>query len=177
MKIQTSTVTKLMVTNIPDLYPISIYLEDLGPERGKITVTCFDDSWSYFWSHMGEGNTIRSFFPQCDNQYIIGKFASHLPQTVDDMDKLAAAAKDYICKERRTGDFTKEVARELYDDVEYLPGYESSDTTEYREQMYKIFGDEWYYQVPQQSNHKYEYLCRIINAVKEALRIESGGAS
>ena len=43
MNVETSTVTKLLITGAPNLDPISVYLEDLAPCKGKIAAEkrCF----------------------------------------------------------------------------------------------------------------------------------------
>lgn len=172
MKVQETTATKLVISDVERLDPISVYLEDLGPERGKVTITCFNESWSYFWGAMGKGNDIRRFFLSCDEHYLAGKFASSLDSAVDDPDALATTAKKYIVKLRRDDNFSKETARDLWGLAEELPSiYAQMDgkNDNYYDAMYRIFGDEWWYEVPKKPNHKYEYLCRIINTVKAAL--------
>jgi len=42
MNVEISTVTKLLITGAEGLDPISVYLEDLSPCKGKITVSCYD---------------------------------------------------------------------------------------------------------------------------------------
>lgn len=39
MKVETSTVTKLHITGAVSLAPNTVFLEDLKPKRGKITVS------------------------------------------------------------------------------------------------------------------------------------------
>ncbi|MND66925.1 hypothetical protein D3C80_583300 [compost metagenome] len=52
MNIETSTVTKLLITGAESLDPISVYLEDFAPCKGKITVSCFDKTWHAHWGGM-----------------------------------------------------------------------------------------------------------------------------
>ncbi|WP_367949531.1 hypothetical protein [Pseudomonas sp. SBB6] len=42
MKVETSIVTKLHITGIEGLDPITVFLDDFEPNRGKITVSCYD---------------------------------------------------------------------------------------------------------------------------------------
>jgi len=169
MQVTEQTVQRMTITDVPSLDPIAVYLEDFGAGRGKATITCSNDSWSYFWGSMGEGSTIRSFLAECSNDYLAGKFSPGLDHTVDDLDKLVEHAKKHICKMRRDNDFSKETARELFD----LAEQHLDDVSEFfdveRDLMYRIFGDEWWYDIPKQPNHKYEYLCSILTTVKEAL--------
>lgn len=174
MNVTTSIATKICITDVPRLDPISVYLEDLGPERGKVTITCFDDSWTNFWGSMGKGRTVRDFFIGCDNGYLCSKFASGLYSTVEDFDQITAHARKGIIDQRKEsiaygGSFTKDVARELWDDAENLSSYHTDLPETYADLMYKIFGDEWWHGLPQKPNYKYDYICRILDAVKEAL--------
>ncbi|MDK1397980.1 hypothetical protein [Pseudomonas protegens] len=44
LKVERSKVTKLVITGAPSLDPITVFLEDLAPCKGKITVSCYDKS-------------------------------------------------------------------------------------------------------------------------------------
>lgn len=174
MKITTVPVEKILITDVPNLDSIAVYLEDLGPECGKITITCFDDCWSHFWGAMGKGSNIRKFFLSCDEHYLARKFDSNIDDTVDDPDKLVEEAKKEIISDRRNGSHTKSEARKLWDTAErdlydLWHEFNGQGGETYRDLMYDIFGDEFWYKIPKTPNYKYEYLCRIINTVKEAL--------
>ena len=92
MKVEDSTVRKITITDIKLLDPISVYLEDYGAGRGKITITCFNDSWSNYWGSMGE-NTIAQFITKCDNHYLSKKFSPDVPSDIDDPEGLEGFAK------------------------------------------------------------------------------------
>jgi len=168
MKIETSQVTKIVISGVDDLDPLHVFLEDFGPARGKITITCFDECWTNFWSAMGAGRTIRDFFLSCDHHYLAGKLATGLKRDVVDTDALEAHALAHIFKLRRAKDIQKDTARDLFDRHQMndwsLPPEHNSDL------MYDIYGDEWWYDLPEKPNHQYVYLCRIVDTVKEALR-------
>lgn len=40
LQVERSTVTKLVITGAPNLNPITVFLEDLAPCKGKITANC-----------------------------------------------------------------------------------------------------------------------------------------
>ena len=169
MRIESSIVTKLLVDGVQNLGPIAIYLEDFAPGQGKITITIFDECWSYAWGAMAQGYTIKSFFLKADAHYIAKKFAPRLDDTVDDLDKLPDHARKYIIQRRREEEFTKTEARELYDRTDDLEVDDKSQLDQ--NLMISIFGgDEWWYEIPQKPNHEYEYLIRVIEAVKMALK-------
>lgn len=176
MKVETAMVQRITITGVEHLDAISVYLEDCGPGRGKVTITCWDESWTNFWGSMGDGRTIRGFFIGCDNGYLCSKFAPGLHSTEEDADALTDYARKDIIKQRREamtfkrGGMTKEEARELFDDAEYLGGYHTDAPESYGDLMYRIFGDEWWHgALPQKPNHRYEHLCRILDVVREAL--------
>ena len=171
MKIATETVQKLIITGVQSLDPIAVYLEDQGPECGKVTITCFNDSWSYFWGAMGKGNTIRSFLLKCDEHYLAGKFAPGLDAEEVHLEGIVEHTRKEILAQRRRDDMPKSEARKFWDEADELDGAVDSRALfdRHGEIMFEVFGDEWWYCLPQRPNHKYEYLCRIINTVKEAL--------
>ena len=74
LKVERSTVTKLVITGAPRLDPITVFLEDFGRRdcptesdpsyqtaQGKITVNCWDNSWNAYWGGMGP--RLRSLSP------------------------------------------------------------------------------------------------------------------
>jgi hypothetical protein len=175
MVITETNVTKMVITGVPNLDPVAVYLEDQGPERGKVTITCFGKSWTHFWGAMGKGTPVRAFLLHCDKHYLAGKFSPGTNPSEEDLDKLEAHAREHICKRRRDNELKADTARKLYDATEGLVSLKDCDTTEFNFTMYQIFGDEWWYSIPARPNPEYEYLCRIINTVKAALRSAGNG--
>ena len=173
MQTATSTVDKLIITDVPNLDPVSVYLEDFGPGRGKITITCFDDAWSNFWGAMGEKYDIRSFFTKCDAHYLANKLRNGTPTQEPDPDKLEEKAKRHILERRKLAYISKDEAREQYDDAERLCDFwheMNGNSESFRDAMFEIFGDDWYDSVPMKPHHQYEYLCVIVKTVQEAIR-------
>ncbi|MCF5327420.1 hypothetical protein GIW15_25995, partial [Pseudomonas lurida] len=74
LQVERSTVTKLVITGAPNLEPITVFLEDLAPCKGKITVNCWGKSWTAYWGGMWEGLNIGQFFCELNTGYIIGYF-------------------------------------------------------------------------------------------------------
>jgi len=66
-----SIVTRLEITELPNLDPIRIYVEDYEPGRGRITISCYDAAWVGYWGAMS-GRTIAEFFVDCDAEYLAG---------------------------------------------------------------------------------------------------------
>jgi hypothetical protein len=167
MKIEQSLVTKITISET-DLDPIHVILEDFDPGKGKITITCFDECWTNYWGAMGAGRTIQSFFITCDEHYLAGKLALALDSEVVDNDALEADAFKHILKLRKDKDIEKDTARDLYDQCQCNDW--SLPSSYYPELMHEIYGDEWWFRIPQKPNHKYVYLCKIINIIKDALK-------
>ncbi len=170
MKLSTSTVQKLVISDVPKLDPITVFLEDLEPRKGKATITCYNESWTSYWGGMGD-RTIGEFILSCDDHYLAKNF-SNIDHTVYDLDGLADHAKLRIIKDRRAKDLDKERARELFEESDRLEHLERIETLHdlYSSTMADIFGEEWWYRLPEIPNPKYVYLCQIINTVKAALR-------
>ena len=97
MKIETTEVKRLTIKEVPDLDPISVILEDLGPGRGKITVECYGQAWSSFWPAMGN-RTIGEFFCRCDDSYIASNFGNHASR-VNDWGKISDAISAHLDEE------------------------------------------------------------------------------
>lgn len=169
MKLTISHVERLLIEGIAGMDPLTVYLEDLGPGCGKITVSCYDETWTHYWGSMGKGQDIRSFFLSCDLSYIVNKFSPGLSPCIADLGKLVETARHHICSARRKGELERDVAKELFDEADCLSELEDSDPAGYRQLMYRIFGDEWWHSLPQKANEKYEYLCRIVTIVQEAI--------
>lgn len=168
MKIEKSVVTKLLITGIQDLDPVHVYIDDMNANRGRVTITCFDESWSYFWGSIGE-QTIAEFFCQCGEDYLARKFSTGIRETIVDPSAIEKHAKAHVCEMRKDGDIEKDEARELFNEINHTS---FDDPNSEPELMYRIYGDEWWWGLPEKANPDYEYLCRIIRAAKEALKSE-----
>lgn len=176
LKIERSTVTKLMITGAPSLDPITVFLEDLAPCKGKITVSCWGKSWTAYWGGMWDGHTVAQFFCELDTGYIIGYFDQTLRSRQFSGEALATKAKRTILKERRLFCYDRDEARELFEEAEDLRDSPSIDHLHgaHDELMTKLFGDEWWHLADDatEPNPDFAYLERIIHAVQQALRQE-----
>lgn len=167
MNISESTARKIVISGVPNLDAVAVYLEDFGPGAGKITITCFSECWSSFWGSMGERHTISSFFRKASNNYIAGKLAYQTKDTVVDCEKIEADAKREILKDRRDGGTTKAQARDLWERLGWIDFEAPIEVN--ADFLSDVYGDEWWCRLPQKPNPQYEYLCKIIQTVKDAL--------
>ena len=171
MEIEKSHVEKIVIKNIIEsnqLDPITVFLEDFEPRKGKITIECYGKSWSSFWGGMGN-RSISQFFCSCDEHYL-SKNLSSIKSTVEDKEAYQAWVRARIIELRKETfpDITADEAREMWDESEEIN--EDTHLQTHWSLLAKLFGDDWWYSIPEKPNHDYEYLCRIITTVQEALR-------
>ena len=181
LQVERSTVTKLVITGAPNLDPITVFLEDLAPCKGKITVSCWDKSWHAYWGGMWDDHTIAQFFCRLDEAYIIGYFQQGLRSKRFGNDALLALARKSVISRRRLtkgywefGDsLDLEDARDLYDQIDELRDIESIMAAHCRNELLTdLFGPEWWHLVDEKAvdpNPDWDYLCCIIAAVQQAL--------
>ncbi|QXI02484.1 hypothetical protein HV782_011015 [Pseudomonas monsensis] len=176
LKVEHSTVTKLVITGAQNLDSINVFLEDLAPRKGKITVNCWGKSWTAYWGGMWDGLNIGQFFCELNTSYIIGYFDQDLRSRRFSGDALANEARRLVLKERRRFGYTSDEAPEMCDAAEDLRESPSVDYLHgaHSELMTKLFGDEWWHMTSdaKEPNPDYAYLERIILAVQQALRQE-----
>ncbi|MFK5951029.1 MAG: hypothetical protein QM500_19930 [Methylococcales bacterium] len=164
MKIETKQITKLLISDI-DVDPISVILEDLGPGKGKITVDCFGKAWTAYWGGMGD-RTLAEFFCSCDDCYIAGYFDNNNSH-VTDYEGLVSRIRREVIKLRRDRDIDKLEAHDLYTDANNIVDEQS--LRDNADLVVKIFGDEWWRDLPIRESDEYLYICKIIRVVQEAL--------
>jgi len=146
MKIESTQVTKLMLTDLDRLDPVAVIAEDIAPSRGRITITCYGEAWTASWGGIG-CHTISQFFCSCDEHYI-AKNLSDVDSQVYDIDAIREQA--YI----KGVDCYRD---DPWNDYEFLTAMYGSDMFDWHDSLRKM------------KNSKYQYLCRIIKAVQEAL--------
>ena len=181
LQVERSTVTKLVISGAPNLDPITVFLEDLAPCKGKITVSCWDKSWTAYWGGMWDGLSIGQFFCELNTSYIIGYFDQAMKSRQFSGEAIANKAQRIVLKERRLFCYDQDEARELFDEAEDLRDSPSIDHLHgaHGELMTKLFGYEWWH-LPDDANEPnpdYVYLERIIRAVQQALSQEQHKAA
>jgi len=169
MKAVTMQVEKLMIWEVEGLDPVAAYLEDQGTGKGKITITCYGKAWTAYWGAMG--CDIREFILSADNGYLINKLDSRIERRVMAYDQTANHARKRILSKRREGEISKDVARAYWSRVEELEDVScKEDIYPVQDVLCEICGWDWYDGFPREDNHEYEYLNRIVTAVKNALK-------
>lgn len=140
MRITESTVTKLVLTELDRLDPVTVIMEDLGKTQGKLTVDCYGKAWTGYWSFMGDGG-IAKFLDACDVGYIAGKIFEG-DQHVIDYDSISDATNSDVCRD---------------------------SMMMYIDELVEAYGPDWRMDLPTKTNDDYDYLCRILTSIKAAI--------
>lgn len=169
--IEKMDVLSFSITGAERLDPVRVMIENYEPGKGRITVTCYGQAWTGAWFAMG-GDSVQEFIKRVSNEYLIGYFDPQLQSIVDDdNDANLAFVKGEIIKLRREQEIDGNEARSMWDEAidaddvkasccNYLVG----------DKLLNLLGDDpWYAGWPTVPNPKYQYLDRILNAVRVGL--------
>ena len=118
------------------------------------------------------GDTVQEFIKRVSNDYLIGYFDPQLQSTVDDdNDANRLFVKSQIIKLRREKEIAAEEAREMWDEAEDADDVKANCCDRLvGDKLLGLLGDDpWYANWPSVPNHKYQYLERIIDAVRGGL--------
>ncbi|WP_313329808.1 hypothetical protein [Comamonas sp.] len=177
MKIKKSTVTVLSISEVPHLDPIRVMLDDLGPSQGRLNIGIYGRAWETAWFSMG-GKTLTQFILSCDDHYIVKNLAGGISSTKFSGDALHAHAKKTI-RSRRKGigewqfdRLSDAAAHDLMGRVGALLecGSESAAWSQ-NLLLTAIYGEDWHQLAEADApNPEYDYLVRIVEAVRQALK-------
>lgn len=172
MKVEQSNVVRLQLTELKRLDPVTVFLEEFGPGRGRITIECFGQAWSSFWPAMG--CSLPEFFIDCNNDYLAKNLAQQMKPDIYDFDKL----EQHLKREILRSFFHKKIDRNRAEallrqasDIDCSVTQDEGNVwlSDNSKLLYDVLGDEWYYGLPMQENPDYTYLCRIIDNVRAGL--------
>lgn len=172
MKITETKVQSLEITEVERLDPIRVMAENYEPGRGRITITCYGKAWTAFWPSMS-GDSVQQFFIRVSNDYLIGYFAPQMQRDIDDdNDSNTKFVKQEICKLRRSGEIDHDKARDMWESAECSSDVKMDCCSWVNGSVLnELLGDDPYYaKWPTVPNHEYQYLERILDAVREALK-------
>lgn len=171
IKVEKINVLSFIVTGADRLDPVRVMIENIEPGRGLITITCFGKSWNAGWGSMG-GDTVQDFIKRVSNDYLIGCISPQLRSTVDD-DNYANLifVKSEIIKLRRQLEISYDEARVMWDEAENADDVKANCCDfQLGGNLLSLFGDDPSYAGwPTVPNHEYQYLERIVNAVRDGL--------
>lgn len=170
MKWEETKISKLLITDVQALDPVTVYIENYGKGRGKMTIEVFGQSWSSFWPAMGN-DSIEQFVLSSDNHYLSKNFATLCELSEPDYEAFIKNCKAQIIEDRRYHYHSQEEARKLYDLCNEMDPSKSYFENELNHNdIHRVAGDDWWYSIPDKDSHTYVYLCRILDAVKSCLR-------
>jgi hypothetical protein len=148
MKTEKRNTETYVLTDLDRLDPVTVYVTNYEIGKGKIVIECFGKAWSCYWPGMGDRN-LQQFFFGCENDYILSKMLENTRQTdFDEVNDIAHKNGSLLC---------------VTNDAEIAMA---------TEEMARIFGDDWYMDLPKCNTPEYYYLGRILNAVKAAFHAE-----
>ena len=174
MKWTESKVTKLLITDVKGLDPLTAFLENYEPGKGKLTLEIYGESYSAYWGGMG-GGTLEQFILDSDNHYLSKNLAALQDLSEPDYDAFATQVKKQIIEQRRTFLYSRHKARELWGKIDNLDlSKEFFDDSCNYQTIHEIAGDEWWYLIPNKDSTLYKYLCRILDALKACLSERAG---
>ncbi|MFT6549977.1 MAG: hypothetical protein ACJA1I_000003 [Zhongshania marina] len=137
-----------VLTDLERLDPVTVYVTNYEPGRGKIVIECYGEAWTAFWGGMS-GQSIQKFITDSHNDYVINKMVKNTSQT--DFDEIEKQAKERGYEICATNDV--EIAMQA-------------------REMSECFGSDWFMDLPTCSTPEYCYLSRILDAVKAAFQEE-----
>ncbi len=172
MQIEEKSLKVLKLSKLKNLDPVTVMIDNISKGKGKITIECFNSSWSYYWGSMGYP-TLEEFFLSCDNPYLQGCLNPNISSKEYDFDNFPNYFKKLICQKRKEFIYDKEAARSLFD-------YSNDSFFESREDLYRFVEEidisdlgDWESTLPMENNYLYVYFDRILDVVKEAFKKES----
>ncbi|MHB2214252.1 hypothetical protein ACX64P_12475 [Raoultella ornithinolytica] len=168
MKVEKSDVLAFTISDVERLDPVRVMIENYEPGKGRITITCFGKAWTGAWLAMG-GDTVQEFIKRVSNDYLIGYFDPQMQSTVDDdNDANLVFVKGEIIKLRRQQEIDADEAREMWEEAESADDVKVSCCNYLvGDKLLNLLGDDpWYAKWPAVPNHNYQYLERIIDAIR-----------
>ena len=171
MQITEQLTRTIVLSELDRLDPVTIHLQNFEPGKGRITIGCYDKSWTAYWGGMS-GDPVEAFFIRCNPGYLIGNLAPGLQPMQTSLDGLADKVKAEIRKLRRAQEITAEDAREYWDEADGIQHLDSIDLLghEHGDLLASVFGEEWWHCLPEEQNPDYHYLRRIVVAVQQGLQ-------
>lgn len=93
MKVEASETRTLLITDVPDLDPVTVFLQDLGPGRGRIVVECYGKSWASYFNATGTA-TLAEFIARGNVDYLTNALIREPRHTM--LEKAKARQETYL---------------------------------------------------------------------------------
>jgi len=72
VRVEPIKVEALTIFEAHALDPITVILQDAGPNNGRLIIECYGDSWTAYWGAMGEPS-LRAFLGIVSTDYIANR--------------------------------------------------------------------------------------------------------
>lgn len=171
LTVEKNNVLSLTITGAERLDPIRVMIENYEPGKGRVTVTCCGQAWTGAWFAMGD-DSIQEFIQRVSNDYLIGYFDAIESTINDDNDANLNFVQKEIIKLRREDQINYFDARYMWDEAINSDDVKASCCDHLvGNHLLSLFGDDPFYaDWPTVPNPKYQYLSRIIDAVRAGLK-------
>ena len=178
MRIEKSISEKTLICDLPHMDPIAVYTEDLGKSCGKLTITIWNEAWSYGWSGMGD-KTIKEFVISCDNSYLFDKLCGRKNGREPDYVKFCNNLRKDVIRYRRDGLLNHIQARKCWNIITYLSDEEMSPEFLFNDHEFERLIKELGYDIidvitdlPTKPSGDYIHFCKILDTIKEVFKGE-----
>ena len=74
MQITKPNIESFKIHYASDLDPITVFLQEEEKGHGRLTIACFSESWTYYWSGLGD-RTLKLFLKEADVGYLVDKLS------------------------------------------------------------------------------------------------------
>lgn len=132
----TATIEQVTVTRLR-FEDTEVFLEDLGPNAGKITVSGYNQNYSYYWGSMG--GTLAEFLCSINKEYFASKLMGARNDYIMDAKGTFAAIRKHIREEIGLQWYEH---KEFQSDMRRIINSFQEQTTEYPSQ--DLFIERWY---------------------------------
>lgn len=187
MNIEKTMIEKLRITEAGSLDPIDVFIDKISDTSGKLTVNCYGESWTAFWSNVGERGIVE-YLKSAENEGIIEYLDGEINRHTKDWDAYKELLKSH-CKELDSEhqesiiDAIDEMDEERLESQLRMDHEDNFDCREILmdcgELQYStdvlpddiVIGNLFRSanRIPKKEHHRYVYLSKIVDAVKEAL--------
>jgi hypothetical protein len=168
MLIQTKVVTQIIVsgarTDKQGFLPITLMLEDVEANAGRISITHDGQTWNGYWGSMG-CNSIAQFFVNESASYLSGNLGAP-PYGEYDLKGTRKYAVE-VLKERKA---QREIDHATRMRLQVAVSAGMHDPMAEHELMTEVFGPDWPQFCKQKPTDRYLHFMELIKVVQAALR-------
>lgn len=163
---QTQTV---VIEGVDGLAPISVFLTDIAPEKGKVVIECGGKGWANTWSWMN-GNAIDQWFVSLSPVSVAANF-DYFHRNDVDFEKLPdyvkGEAEQLFAENKIDEDQFTEVMDIIEESSEFIKeGHGLAWCQVNSDMIEEILGGEWLESAPQTPNKEYAKMISIIKAAQ-----------